>query len=108
VKRGFVSETDIQRAICDYLAVRHYFFWRNNNTPIYDATNKRFRAMPKHTMKGIPDIILVKNGQFIGFEVKSEQGKQSEEQKAFEMRCKLEGGLYHLVRSFQDVIELGY
>jgi hypothetical protein len=41
------TEAQIQRAICDYLALRRHFFYRNNNTPIYDATRKAFRAMPK-------------------------------------------------------------
>ena len=54
-----IRESDIQRAICDYRALRRVFFFRCNNQPIYDES--LFRALlPKYTMKGIPDIIAIK------------------------------------------------
>jgi hypothetical protein len=56
-------ETDIQRAICDYLALRKVFFFRCNNQPIFDATCKVFRALSKYTMKAIPDTIVVRDGK---------------------------------------------
>ena len=62
-----MKETDIQKAICDYLALKGYFFWRSNNTPIFDAKRGRMRAMPKYAMKGLPDICLISAaGEFIG------------------------------------------
>lgn len=54
-------------------------------------------------LNGAPDIIMVHAGRFIGWEIKSERGKQSESQKAFEMRVKEAGGFYFLVRSIEDV-----
>ena len=67
---GFLKETDVQSAICDYLALRKHFFFRCNNHPIYDPRHNVFRALPKYTMKGIPDIIVIRNGGFVGLEVK--------------------------------------
>jgi hypothetical protein len=32
-------------------------------------------------MKGVPDIIVVREGRFLGLEVKTETGRQSPEQK---------------------------
>lgn len=96
-------EKEIQKAICDYLAFKKYFFWRNNNTPIYDTVGKKFRAMPKYTMNGIPDIIVIKDGQFIGLEVKRPKTYQSEAQKDFENQCLKARGQYHVVRSIDDV-----
>jgi len=104
-----MSESDIQRAICDYLAHRKVFFWRNNNTPIFqfDKGNPRFRSMPKYALKGRPDIEIIKDGWYIGLEVKQPKTKQSENQKEFERMCKEAGGEYYVVRSIDDVIELG-
>lgn len=102
-----IRESEAQRAICDYLALKGYFFWRNNNVPIFDPTRKTFRAMPKYTMKGIPDIIIIKDSKFIGLEVKSDTGKLSPEQRKFGVDCTLHGGTYALVRSIDDVQAMG-
>lgn len=105
--KGKQLESEIQKSICDYLALRKVFFWRNNNVPIYDATHKLFRRMPQYTMKGIPDIIAVKQGQFIGLEVKRDKTYQSEHQKAFQGLVERAGGLYYVVRSIEDVQSIG-
>ena len=102
-----MKETDIQRAICDYLAAKKHFFWRTNTTPIYDPTRQRFRAMPKYSLSGVPDIIVIKDGWFIGLEVKKKGSYQSKAQKEFERMCKEAGGEYWVVRSVEDVKELG-
>jgi hypothetical protein len=101
------TETDILRAICDYLALRKHFFWRNNNVPVYDTQRGAFRAMPKYTLKGLPDIELIKDSCWVGLEVKTRIGKQSPEQKEFEKRCKENGVEYYIVRSVEDVQRLG-
>jgi hypothetical protein len=60
-------ESDIVSAICDYLAARHHFYWRQNIAPTFDSTKGVFRRMPKHALRGVPDIILIKNGgRFVG------------------------------------------
>lgn len=108
VFRGAMEkESDIVRAACDYLAAKGYLFWRNNNVPIFDPVRKIFRAMPKYTMKGLPDIIVIKDGFFIGLEGKRKGKKQSPEQKEFERRCKEEGGEYYVFNSIEDLIEVG-
>jgi hypothetical protein len=101
------KEVDIQRAICDYLALKKHFFWRNNNTPIFDATAKRFRAMPKYSMMGLPDIIVLRSGKFIGIEVKREKGNLSDHQHKFAQACVLNGGDYIVARSIDDVVKIG-
>lgn len=98
-----MSESDVLRSICDYLAYKKLFFWRNNNLPVYDSTHKIFRAMPKYSMLGVPDIIIVKDGQFIGLEVKQKGTYQSKHQKEFERKCKEAGGKYFVVRSIDDL-----
>ena len=63
--------------------------------------------MPKHSRRGVPDIIVVKQGQFIGLEVKRQGTCQSPEQKAFEKDVAHAGGQYYVVRSVDDVIAIG-
>lgn len=100
-------EKDIQSAICQYLFdIKHYFGWRQNNTPIYDATRKTFRAMPKYSLKGVADIIVIKNGTAIFLEVKRPKGKQSDEQVDFENMAKKNGAQYYVVTSIDDVIKI--
>lgn len=101
------KETDIQAAICDYLALRKHFFWRNNSTPIFDAGKMVFRRMPKYAISGRPDIEIIKDGYYIGLEVKRLKTQQSDSQRLFEKLCKEAGGEYHVVRSILDVQELG-
>lgn len=100
-------EKVIQLAICDYLTYRKHFFYRNNNTPVFDTTRQAFRAMPKHTPKGLPDVVVIFKGQYIGLEVKRPGGKQSPEQKDIETRVKAAGGNYAVVYSIDDVKAMG-
>jgi hypothetical protein len=105
------TESEIVRSICDYLALRKHHFWRQNTAPAVQksADGWRFRRMPTHALKGVPDIILIKppHGQFVGLEVKRPEGRLSPEQKAFEAACQAQGGQYHVVRSIAEVQALG-
>lgn len=65
------------------------------------------RRLPKYTPRGLPDIIVVWGGMFIGLEVKTKIGKQSPDQKVFESLVKKHGGKYFVVRSIEDVQAIG-
>lgn len=93
------SESDIQKAILDYLCARRIFHYRNN-TGAAKMQNGRFVSFG---IKGAPDIVCVHKGKYIGIEVKSEKGKQSDEQKAFQKALEFAGGIYILARSLDDV-----
>ena len=98
------KENNIQTAILDYLSLKKYFFWRQNNFTIFDGKN--FRKLPKYALKGIPDIIIIKDGKFIGLEIKTKIGTLSEGQKEFMIGCEKAGGQYYIVKSIDDVIKL--
>lgn len=101
-------EKEIQLAICQYLDLKGYLFWRQNTVGVFDAKAGFHRPMPKYAMKGVPDIIVVLlGGKFLGIEVKRPGGKQSEEQKTFEERCKMLKAGYLLATSVDDVINAG-
>ena len=100
-----IKESDIQSAICEYLAHKGEFFWRQNSGGMY--REGRFFSTPKWGKNGVPDILIVKDGWFIGLEVKTPKGRQNEAQKLFEKEVKEAGGEYHVVRSIEDVQEIG-
>lgn len=56
---------------------------------------------------GSADIIGVKDGRMVAIEAKSEKGRQSESQRAFQQRLESEGGFYVLARSVDDVVKAG-
>lgn len=73
-------EKEILNSICNYLGENKFFFWRANNIPVYGKNNAgkyMYRSLPKHTPKGIPDIIVVLRGIIIGIEVKRKDAKAS-------------------------------
>jgi predicted LPLAT superfamily acyltransferase len=96
-----VKEAPIQRAILDYLTLKRIFHYRNNSGAFVDSQKHfyRFGAL------GSPDIICVIKGQFVGIEVKTLKGKQSDHQKEFQERLEAAGGRYLLARSLDDVMK---
>lgn len=102
-------EKDVQNTICEYLKLHNYFFWRNNNTPIFGKNNggkMTYRAMGKYAMKGLPDIIIIFKGKFIGIEVKR-QGINAlrPEQQAFQDTCIAHGAIYLVVHSLEELTD---
>lgn len=101
-----ISEKDIQTAVCDYLQLKGLFFWRQNVIPVFNKKKEAFMRMPKYSKNGVPDIILVKQGKFIGLEIKLPKGKQSENQIKFQNELQQAGGEYYLITSIDDLIKI--
>lgn len=98
-------ESDIQRDICDWLHSKDFFFWRQNNIPVFGASgdgHRRYRAMPKYSLKGLPDIVVLYNGHYIALEVKRPKAKQTPEQLEIEKKTVDNGGLYFVVTSIEE------
>ena len=85
-------------ARCDYLALGRHFFWRSN-VPVYDFSIGKYRKPPPCTMKGIPDICLIRDGRFIGIEAKAGSGRLSKGQAEFRRLCITAGGEYALAEA---------
>jgi hypothetical protein len=105
-----MSEATIQTSICEYLAYRKHLFWRSNNIPAFNRNTNgtvTMRRLPQYTMRGLPDIIVIREGLFIGLEVKKPGTYQSKEQKAFEKLCQEHKAFYFVVRSIDDVQAIG-
>lgn len=100
------TESEILRSICDYLSSQSVFFWRQNNVPVFARSNDgkmRFRALPKYTPRGLPDIMIVKQGILTGIEVKRPgallRPEQAEICKAFQDN----GANYYVVHSVKEM-----
>lgn len=102
-----VPEEYVQNAICGYLRWKRYFFWRQNNTPVYDVKQRRFRKMNLYSMKGVSDLILIHEGHPYFIECKGSHTPQSDDQKEFQKRVEESGGTYVLARSVEDVQAVG-
>ena len=117
VKRKKRLESEIQREILDWLELeRDILFWRSNNVPVFGRSNdgqKRYRSLPKHTPKGLPDITIIYKGMPVFLEVKRDSMTGlTEEQAVMSSRIRRAGGLYYKVWALMEVIcimeELGY
>lgn len=98
-------EKDIQREICDWLKDNMYFFWRYNAIPVYEKGH--FRALPKYTPRGLPDIMIIHQGNFIGLEVKVPgYWKYTDDQKKMKELITANGGFYHLVTSLDEAKQM--
>jgi hypothetical protein len=98
-----VKEAEIQRAILDYLTLKRYFHWRNN-TGAFKAEHGGFY---RFGTPGSPDIFVLHDGTLYGIEVKAPQKKQSEAQLHFQVQMTLQGGVYVVAHSIDDVQAIG-
>lgn len=103
------NEIAIQSAVIDYLSLKKHFFVRLNNIPPTQMVNgnRVFRKMPKGSVKGLPDILVLTDGGFAVFLEIKDKGKQSDDQKIFENNCIEKGCEYHLIRDVSELKEIG-
>lgn len=101
-----VKESDIQRAILEYLQYRPDVFIARNNTGVAKVTNDRFY---RFGLTGWPDIIGTWRGKFLGIEVKVPGGKLSSKQKETIDRLRSIGATIIVATSVDEVTDvLGY
>lgn len=105
-----VLESQIQKEICEFLEFQGFFFWRSNNVPVFAMSNdgvRRFRSLPKHTPRGLPDIMVVtKTGKFIGVEVKRPGSKLRPEQAEFGAKLVMNNAEFYVVHSVAELAAL--
>ena len=114
-----IKENDIQRTIKNYLQVREnqgkLMFIRNNSgaMPI-KGQNGKMRYI-KFGKKGSADILVfvplfsthsIKALEAIAIEIKSETGRQSEDQVEWQKDWEKLGGVYYIVRSVEEVMKI--
>lgn len=94
------TEAMIQRAILEYLNhIPGCYFFRAGSGAFQTAAGRYVKT----GRPGVPDIICLFKGRFIGVEIKTETGRQSNSQKQAEKDILSAGGEYHIVRSISDI-----
>ena len=109
------SEADTLKAISDYCEVKGILYLRINPiSPVNSGKGLRFRAV-RPSQRGAPDLLVfwgVKMPKVgwtlapIAVEVKSPIGKQSEDQKRWELAAMKVGMTYRVVRSLEEFLEV--
>jgi Holliday junction resolvase len=95
------KESDIQRAILDYLSIKRIFHWRNNSGALKTEGGHfvRFGAV------GSPDIFALHKGVLYAIEVKTKKGRVSDAQAQFLVQVNRAGGVPLVARSLDDVMK---
>lgn len=94
-----VSEAAIQNTILQYLQIKKIFHYRQNQSAV-KVDNRFLRST---SINGLPDIICIVDGIYIGLEVKTKTGRLNENQVNTHRRIIGAGGLVYVVRSLDDV-----
>lgn len=102
-----MRESLIQNGIIHYLTIleaqNKLYFIRNNSFSGFVQQRNGFKSFIKNAKKGSPDILLCVRGGFVAFEVKTDIGRQSIEQKQTQEKIEACGGKYYIIRSIDEV-----
>ena len=97
------SANDLTKSVVfDLTTVRGGTAYRINNGAVYDAKRKAYRK--GSVRKGVPDIIGVVNGYFIGVEIKFGRDKQSADQRTVQLEIEAAGGYYFIAKTYEDYL----
>jgi len=92
-----LRERDIQKTVCDWLTLRGFFWYRQN------VGGAKFGAQwVKFGLKGLPDVVVIVSGIYVGLEFKVPGQKLSEAQIQCGTRIEIAGGEYEQVQSLED------
>jgi len=102
------SETQISKECGDFLSLNHIPNWR---TGVYHGKFTPFGSKKSRVIKtgvaGLSDRqFLMPDGKTAYLEIKTEKGKQSQEQRDFETTCIKWNAPYFIVRSVNDLAEI--
>ena len=104
-----MKESQIQKEILHWLSLQpkdQMFSWRMYTGPIVRGNPAKGKTFfTPNPCPGLPDIIVIIKGRFVGLEIKQPKGRQSSEQKTFEQAIKKAGGFYFLIRSLDEAIQ---
>lgn len=94
-----LSENDVKLQVLDWLTLKRILHYRNN-VAAFTVEGRFVRC----GTPGLPDIICIIEGKFVGIELKAPGKKQTTEQVHWEQLIKEAKGHYFLCHSLEDVI----
>jgi len=92
-----MKESDIQRDILSYLRLNGFMAWKNHNV------GKMPSGKNVTVLKGVSDIIALKDSIAVFIEVKTTKGETSEDQKKFLEAVRRHGAIGVVARSISEV-----
>jgi hypothetical protein len=92
----------IRKELGDVTRYPELVLWRNNVGQMIDAHGQRLVFGIGNP--GGADLIGCFAGRFVALEIKTADGKQTEEQRRFEQLVNVKGGAYCVARSVEDAI----
>ena len=111
--KALESEADIQRRIVDFLSTicnkYSFMFFSVPNEALGRGKDRRSNAIRMNMLKslglvpGAADIVIVRKGRAFFVEVKGPGGRQTENQKNFELWCRRCGAPYAVVHSLTEL-----
>jgi hypothetical protein len=100
-------EGAILKAVTDYLTHKRIFWLRLNTEGQYDARLGAYRPSP-YTRRGTADLLVISEGHPVFVELKAPKGRLSADQVLFRSHCESYGIEYEVVRSLDELIQLGF
>ena len=99
-------EQIVKTAICQWLELKHVFFWLNSSVGIYDPIRKIYRKNnSRYHRNGQPDILgITMLGTFFGCEVKAPGKKPTPEQQDFITEANARGAICFWADSLDSFI----
>lgn len=95
------ASSSLTDAVIKYFKLHGGNAYRINTVGIYD---KEMGGLRNSGMKkGLPDVIGIYKGQFIGVEIKIGKDRQSDYQKEREQEINAAGGLYFIAKTFDQI-----
>ncbi len=101
-KNGKSEANILTSKIVQFLTDKGHFATRLNSTGIVREGHFTYGTQKK----GLPDVVSVIHGRFVGFEVKIGNDKPSQDQLKRKDEITKAGGLYHFVSSFDEFKQL--
>lgn len=102
------TELTIHKALVQHLRMRGvkgvFWFHPPNGESRSARTGDKLKRMG--VIAGVPDLVLIINGRPYGLEIKSDEGRQSPEQKAVAAAWMVAGGHYEVVRGIDAGLAL--
>ena len=79
--------------------------WCKNQVPFVPCVHARTDQVST-IAEGVPDFIVAYRGKVFWIECKTRTGKLSPKQLGWQMALEAQGASYHLIRSFQDFLDI--
>lgn len=97
------DERILQKAVLDYLQLMENrgrcWCFRAGSGSIKTEKGNWFKT----GKSGLPDIVCCIQSRFVGFEIKTKNGRLTENQKTAKKQIENQGGEYHIIRSLEDI-----